>query len=256
MWSFTRFLPICQVREPTRSQSEAGGHGRTGPGRGRPQRCAGTSMRPCWVKELDRAIGRSQRRGLRQPCSAGIASSYVASGPTRPSERGGRPAILAGSSVVPPGRDGPAPRRSRPRPSPRGAVVERVPPGASPRRPGVRLVHRGNGLAPHLLSAVRHRARVPQGARPRRHQEPGLGVGHPAGPEPGGGGAASGRSDPDPRPGLEVLRSLRRGLPDRGGESRQDADPGPEDERLRRAVGQDGTLGVSRPRVDPRPAPP
>jgi hypothetical protein len=41
---------------------------------------------------------------------------------------------------------------------------------------------------------------------------------------------------PDPRPGLEVLEPLRRGLPERRSEHRQDADPGPASQRVRQAV--------------------
>jgi putative transposase len=48
-----------------------------------------------------------------------------------------------------------------------------------------------------------------RGSRPGHHQEPGLRMGHPASPQPGGRGAASRRPVPDPGPRLEVLRSLR-----------------------------------------------
>jgi putative transposase len=72
----------------------------------------------------------------------------------------------------------------------------------------------------------------------------------------GGGGVAWGDSAPDPGPGLEVLKSVRRGLQDRRGEDRQDADSSPEGERLRRTLGADGSPGVPRSNLDPRPTPP
>src|SRR5215211_5330593 len=50
-----------------------------------------------------------------------------------------------------------------------------------------------------------------------------------------------------------VLESVRRGLPNRGREDHQDADPGSEGERVRRALGKDGTPGVPGPPVVPRP---
>ena len=59
-----------------------------------------------------------------------------------------------------------------------------------PRSRGVRLLHCRDTPASDALRAVRHRDRVQATACPRRHQEPRLGVGHPAGPEPGGRGAA------------------------------------------------------------------
>ena len=110
--------------------------------------------------------------------------------------------------------DGPAPRRSRPGSPPDRCIVERVPPGPSSRNRGHRLLCCGDGLASDDVRALRYRARVQTGAPPRRDQEPRFGVGDPAGSEPGGGGAASRRWLPDPRPGFEVLRSIRRGLPD------------------------------------------
>jgi hypothetical protein len=62
------------------------------------------------------------------------------------------------------------------------------------------------------------------------------------------------RSVPDPRPGLEVLRLLRRGLPlgrDRGNPQ---PDPSAECERLRRALGPHRPSGVCELDAD-RPAP-
>jgi len=52
---------------------------------------------------------------------------------------------------------------------------------------GAGLLHRGNRLASHALRALRDRGWVPAGARPWRHREPRLGVGHPASAEPGDG---------------------------------------------------------------------
>jgi hypothetical protein len=70
------------------------------------------------------------------------------------------------------------------------------------------------------------------------------------------GGAASRRPVPDPRPGFQVLRPLRRGLPDRGREGHRDPDPGPEGERVRRAVGPHGPDRMPRLDAGPRPPPP
>jgi hypothetical protein len=47
-------------------------------------------------------------------------------------------------------------------------VLRREGLGPAPRR----LLYRGNGVAAHLVRAVRDRARVQAGPRPRRHQEP------------------------------------------------------------------------------------
>jgi transposase len=69
---------------------------------------------------------------------------------------------------------------------------------------------------------------------------PRLGVGHSASSQPGGGGAASRRPVPHPRPGLQVLPSLRRGLPLRGREGHRDPDAGSVRERVRLAVGPHG----------------
>ncbi len=57
---------------------------------------------------------------------------------------------------------------------------------------GVRLLHRGDRLASHAVRAVRDRVRIPSRARPRRHQQSRLGVGHPASAEPGVGERLSG----------------------------------------------------------------
>jgi hypothetical protein len=91
-----------------------------------------------------------------------------------------------------------------------------------------------------LYVLFRDRGRVPSSAHPRCHCEPRLGVGHSASSQSGAGGAASRRPVPHPRPGFQVFPSLRRGLPLRRSEGRQDADPGPARERVRRAVGRHG----------------
>ncbi len=85
---------------------------------------------------------------------------------------------------------------------------------------------------------------------------PRLGVGDPAGSEPGSGGAPSRSAIPDPGPRLEILRPIRRGLPHRRREDRQDADPGTQGERVRRAMGENGSPGVPGSSLDPRPRPP
>jgi hypothetical protein len=90
-----------------------------------------------------------------------------------------------------------------------------------------------------------------RGARPRRHQEPRFGVGHAPGPEPRGGGAASRHPVPDPRPRRQVLRPVRRGVPDRGRPSHPHSDPSTQAERVRRATGEDGAAGMSRQPSDP-----
>lgn len=91
--------------------------------------------------------------------------------------------------------------------------LERVPQVAGARDPGARLLHRRDGVALHAVRTLRDPRRIPSGARPRGHPEPRLGVDEPAGSEPRHGGAAHGDPVRDPRPRLEVLRSLRRSLP-------------------------------------------
>jgi putative transposase len=54
----------------------------------------------------------------------------------------------------------------------------------------------------------------------------------------------------------KVLRSLRRGLPYRRSDHSQDADPGPEGERVRRTVGENGPDRVSGLDARARPPPP
>jgi hypothetical protein len=66
-----------------------------------------------------------------------------------------------------------------------------------------------NGVASHPVCPIRHRAGVPAGARPGRHREPGLDLGHPAGPEPGGRGPASGHPVRDQGPPSSRVRSTR-----------------------------------------------
>src|SRR6266508_6765424 len=144
---------------------------------------------------------------------------------------------------------GPAPRRGGPT---WGEFLRAQAQGET----GVRLLHCRNTHAPDPVRAVCHRAWVPPSARPRRHQESGLRMGDPASPQPDDGGAASRRSGPDPRPGLEVLRSLRRGFPLRRSEHRQDADPGPEGERVRRTVGENAPDRVPGLDAGARPPPP
>jgi hypothetical protein len=70
------------------------------------------------------------------------------------------------------GPDGPSARGPLPRSASERPFVEPVPPGSSPVDPGVRRLSRGDGVAAHLVRAVRDGARVQAGPRPRRHQEP------------------------------------------------------------------------------------
>src|SRR6266498_2049740 len=57
----------------------------------------------------------------------------------------------------------------RSRPSPERPLVERVPPVPSAGNPGARLLHCGDGVVPHPVRALRNRARIQTGARPRSH---------------------------------------------------------------------------------------
>ena len=83
-----------------------------------------------------------------------------------------------------------AAKRPRPGSQARWSLLERVPQVPGSGSPGPGLLHRRNAVASHLVCAVRDRGRIQAGARSRCHPKPQLGVGHPASPEPGGGGAA------------------------------------------------------------------
>jgi hypothetical protein len=71
-----------------------------------------------------------------------------------------------------------------------------------------------------------------------------LSMGHPASQKPRGGGAATGGPVPDPRPGRQVLRSVRRGVPFRGREGHREPDPSALSECVRGAVGPHGPDGM------------
>jgi hypothetical protein len=82
-------------------------------------------------------------------------------------------------------------------------------------------LHCRDRLASDAPRVVRHPHRDASGDDPRSDQEPGLGVGHSASPQPRGRGAASRGPLRAPRPGLEALRPLRRGASLRGREDHQ-----------------------------------
>src|SRR6266540_848679 len=159
------------------------------------------------------------------------------------------------------GHDDPdAPKKGGPRSRPQAnrTHLVGVPEGPSEGDHRVRLLLRGDDPAQDPLRPDVHR--VADEAR-LRHGLDGpsrLGLGHPAGEEPvhRRRRPRAARSVPDPRPGLEVLRLLRRGLPlgrDRGDPQ---PDPSAECERLRRALGPHRPSGVSGLDADPRaPAP-
>ena len=69
-------------------------------------------------------------------------------------------------------------------------------------------------------------------------------------PKPRRRGPAGERAVPHPRPGLEVLRLVRRGPPDRKGPSDQDAGPRSPGERRGRAMGENRPRRVPRPNAD------
>ena len=98
-----------------------------------------------------------------------------------------------------------------------------------------------------------HRARQPANLREPLDGAPGLGLGHPAGPQPraGVGRSLDSCPVPHPGPGHQVHRDLRRGLPLGRGASDPHPDPGPERECLRRTGDRDNPCGVSR--LDPHP---
>ncbi len=102
-----------------------------------------------------------------------------------------------------------------------GSHLVGVPAGAGQGDHRVRLLLRRVGLAPTALRPGVHRAAHPTRVRHRLDGPPGFGLGQPAGQEPVHGPRRSPTacSIPDPRPGLQVLQPIRRGLPlgrDRG----------------------------------------
>src|SRR5450756_1859584 len=123
----------------------------------------------------------------------------------------------------------PAPRRAGPTWTP-------VPPITGGGDPRDRLLHRRDDQAEDDLRPVLHRALDPPRARGRRHRAPRLDVGHRASPEPRHRRAAFGCSVPPPRPGRQVLGTVRCGAPRRGRPGHSNADPRTSGECIRRAV--------------------
>jgi hypothetical protein len=72
--------------------------------------------------------------------------------------------------------------------------LERVPQVPGPGDLGSGLLHGGDRLALHAVRALHDRGRIPSCADPRRHAEPRLSVGDPAGPQPLRWGTGSKRS--------------------------------------------------------------
>ncbi len=116
---------------------------------------------------------------------------------------------------------------------------------ASARFPGEPVLPGASSCGPRRMGSCRSTSSPPRrcgfapctSSSPSSSAEPRLGVGHPASPQPGGGGEAPRNPVRDPGPGRQVLRSLRRSLPLRGREHRQDPDPSSPSERIRGALG-------------------
>jgi len=108
----------------------------------------------------------------------------------------------------------PAHCRGRPRTATGRADLDPVPDRPSQRHPGLRPPARGHDRPQTSLRLVRHRDRHPQGAPARCYAQPDRGMGGPAGPQPRPGPGRPRRpvQVPDPRPGHEVYRLVRRGL--------------------------------------------
>ena len=81
-------------------------------------------------------------------------------------------------------------------------------------------------------------------------------LGHPAGPQSELHRAARTNPLPDPRPRQQVLRPVRRGVPQRRDPDREDTRPVSESERDRRTLRQNDPRGVPRLATDPQPPPP
>jgi hypothetical protein len=131
--------------------------------------------------------------------------------------------------------------------------VESVPPPAGRRDARVRLPDRGDHHAEDAVRAGMDRARDQESASGWSDTQPPLGLGRPAGSEPGHG-PSRGRTVPevpDPRPRHQVHRPVRRGVPVRRQEGHPHPDPGPERQRVLRTVGGDGPDRMSG--LDPHP---
>jgi hypothetical protein len=92
----------------------------------------------------------------------------------------------------------PAGERARPRSPAIGANVERIPQVPGSRDPGVRLLYCRDCLAAHAVCAICDRGRIAPSPHRGRNGQPRVGVGHPAGPQPGDGGAPSTNPVRDP----------------------------------------------------------
>jgi hypothetical protein len=130
--------------------------------------------------------------------------------------------------------------------------MDRVPPVTGGRNPRDRLLHRRDDQAQDALRLVLHRASHPEGARCGRHWASRLELGHTTGQEPRDRRTARGREVPRPRPGRQVLGTVRRGASHRGRSHHPNADPRTSGQRLRGAVREDRAPGVPRPRPDLR----
>src|SRR5664280_1428485 len=134
------------------------------------------------------------------------------------------------------GPDDPAPRRARPSSPPGRPDMDRVPAATGGGDPRDRLLHRRDDQPQNALRPVLHRALDPARVRGRRHREPRLRLGYPAGAEPRHRGAAVGCPVPTARPGRQVLGTLRCGASSRGRPDHPNADPCTSGECLRGAV--------------------
>src|SRR5262245_42976613 len=142
---------------------------------------------------------------------------------------------------------GPAPARRSAGPAPRRAILAGVP--ARPRRgaPRVRPLRGRDRAAADPARALLPRG--PRAARLRRrlYATPDRRVGDAAGPEPRLALAGPGRQaeGAPPRPGRQVRRGVRRGVPLRGRPRRAHALPSTPRQRPRGTLGGDGPAGVS-----------
>ena len=174
--------------------------------------------------------------------------------PTHPG-RAGRPRPPVAASTVwkilkAAGID-PAPRRS-------GPDLATVPGRAGPRDPRGRLRPRRHRLPAPPLHPRRDRARPPPRAPRRDHRPPHRRLGHPAGPQPADGPRRPRRPVPvpDPRPGQQVHRRLRRGVRRRRHPHHPHPGPSTAGERDRRTLHRHPAPRMPRPPPDHRTAPP
>jgi len=122
----------------------------------------------------------------------------------------------------------PPPSRPRARTTAHRTDLERVPPSAGRGSARVRLLHGGDGAPEDVLRPVLYRALHETGARGRHHEPTRLSLDYPAGPEPLDHAGARGQAHPAPGSRRQVLWSVRRGLPDRGSQRREDTRSGTE----------------------------